>query len=344
MNYDGINAKVQAMSSRLLKYDDYAALSRLKTVEEVGLRLRELRDYQKPLETVSEMRREPIEQKLGNSIDNDFDKVHKFLTDNKIKSYLDALFLKFDIQTIKMLLNKVFDEKGTPFSANDLSTMVDPRLKLDVQKLAQAKTITDFIEALSGSKFYKTFANVNEDHATLFEYQMQLDLYYYMQLWKAQDEYLSGKDKQVMAELIGTEIDLKNILWIYRFKAFYNINPSLLYTYLVPIQKHLSTKDLNRLVETRSKEAFIEELSSTHYKINFDTNASVEDIFYKEMLKIYKNQRKQFKGSIAVLAEYFFRKELEINNITSLIEGVRYGLDSKEIMSYLHFPEGVEVS
>jgi len=33
---------------------------------------------------------------------------------------------------------------------------------------------------------------------------------------------------------------------------------------------------------------------------------------------------------------YIYLKELEINNITSVIEGIRYGLEPKKIMDYIY--------
>ncbi len=83
MEYEGINTKIRAMQAHLLKKEDFEALSRLKSVEECGQRLKEYRDYSKIMKDIppEDMRREFIEQKIRLSLSDDFSRLYTFLCD-----------------------------------------------------------------------------------------------------------------------------------------------------------------------------------------------------------------------------------------------------------------------
>ena len=57
------------------------------------------------------------------------------------------------------------------------------------------------------------------DNPVFFDYEMQLDIHYYKEVWKLKDKLLNGDTLKAFTECIGTEIDLLNIMWIYRSKA-----------------------------------------------------------------------------------------------------------------------------
>jgi V/A-type H+-transporting ATPase subunit C len=58
------------------------------------------------------------------------------------------------------------------------------------------------------------------------------------------------------------------------------------------------------------------------------------------MRRVINDSIKQNPRSLAAAVGYLFERERETNRITSIIEGVRYGLSPEEIMPhYLEWPQ-----
>ncbi len=345
MDYSSLNAKIKAMGSMLFVYEDFVALSKLKTVEELGRRLRELPAYKTAMESLrdDELTRNPIERKIVLSLSDDFSRIYSFITDHRIRRFLDAYFLKNEIHIIKLLLCSVFDERDVAYSLPEANNLLGKKLFIDIPKLETSKTVSEFIENLKGTEFHTVLNDIYDDFSTLFELEMHLDIYYYMNLWRKKDTYLQGENKETVTHIIGTEMDLMNIMWVYRLKTYYNLPSDKIYTNILPINYRLSSAVIKRLVETKTSEELMDEIYQCYYGKFFRENVKLEKVFYKEMVKVLKKSCVQHPKSLAVTLDYMFYKEVEEKNIISLLEGIRYGLEYNEILKYLTLTHDMEV-
>lgn len=345
MKYSGINAKIGAMRGKLLDYDGYAALAASKTVEDLCYRLKELPAYTACMEDIDaeHMHRGFIEQRLGQALYEDYTRLYSFIEDFPIRRFLDAFFLKHEILVIKLLLCMIYDQRESEYNLNEMKLMLGKRLHLDIPRLLQCKTVADFIDSLEGSPFYKALYNVYSESTTLYQLEVQLDLYYYLNLWKLLSRLLDEKNRKIMKNIIGTEIDLINIAWVSRLKTYYRLTDSLIYASLIPVNYRLSSSAVNRMVEAKTHEEFTAEILGSFYGKYFTEGQTVDQVYLNAMDHIYRFEQVMQPKSIAGLVGYVYSKETEIRNIVSLLEGVRYGLPAKDILAFLRIRVRKEV-
>ena len=141
-----------------------------------------------------------------------------------------------------------------------------------------------------------------------------------------------------MQVIYGTQIDLLNILWVYRFKKYFKIDAKSIYLSIIPIHYKLKKEQLIQLVESNGATEFIAALSSTHYKYLTQNPelSSVEKIYSSIMNKVYTNICKQEPHSIANILYYLYIKENEIDRMTTALECIRYKLDPSETIKYIY--------
>jgi V/A-type H+-transporting ATPase subunit C len=139
-----------------------------------------------------------------------------------------------------------------------------------------------------------------------------------------------------MRNIVGTEIDLLNILWIFRLKKYYRVEGTQVYAHLIPVNHRLRTAALSRIAECDTLASFFEEVSAGPYGGVFSPAfEQPERSFTRRMRRVYDTEIRKGTQSLAVTIRYLFNMEQEINHITTVLEGVRYGIAPEEIMEYL---------
>ncbi len=297
LEYSGINSKIKAMNQKLLTFDDYSELASLSNVEEVGLRLKEYPAYRQHLENI-ELRRSYLEQRMILSLEEDYNSISKFVCDSTIKKYLRLYFGKFQIK-----------------------------------QLATSKDAEELLMLLSDSPFAKVADNAAPG-STLFDLEMLLEQFYLTQLWAFVDRFFDKKNKTVLKEIHGVEIDLRNISCVYRMKAYYKVDTNQIYPLIIPIYNHLSVNVVSRMIEAPLSDLSLE-IHDTYYGKFFSAQDIEQDI-KQIMNRTYKNIAMGNTDSLALTMAYLYYKENEIKNIVSLIEGKRYGLDKAAVLEHLN--------
>ncbi|MDR1689868.1 MAG: V-type ATPase subunit [Clostridiales bacterium] len=342
MEYAALNTKIHAMHSRFLSYEDFEKLSGTKSVIEAGRHIKQLPGYAGVMRNLEgeRLKRARIERSLNLSLFDDYMRLHKFVTGYKFCKFLEAFFMDNEINLIKIILGLVLGERTEDFSQEELLNEKVSAYMPNLSKLINSKTISGFMENLSGTSYYKPLMRIYNRDATIFQLEMQLDLFYYMNLWDKR-KLFTGSERRAIEHIIGTQIDLRNIMWVYRFKRYYSFTPESVYAFLIPINYRLKAQDLVNLVSQKDLENqnVLNKVLISRYKNIFNEATSLESGYYQKMESVYS---KTFNatGSGAVFAmHYLFLKKLEIDNITNIIESVRYGLSPQECMKHIYYPE-----
>jgi len=328
-SYSGLNAKIKAMRGRLLKQEDYEQLALVSTVGAFGDKLREHDAYDRVLAGLADdaMHRGDIEQRVVWSMADDFTRIYSFIGDHDLRAYLEAYDLRDEIETIKFLLCAIYDERQNTYTASSFVGSFARHLKIDVTTLAASKTVDAFIENLRGTVFYNVLARrFQEETPSLFDLEMELDLYYYMHLWAFRKKRLDSANRKAIALINGTEIDLQNISWAYRLKTYYRVEDTTVYTYLIPYRYKLSQTGLARIVEAQSAEELNAAILATPYARYFAEEMSVDVMKRKAMDGVFRAARRLYPHTLAATLSYLYEKETEIRRIVSLLESVRYGI------------------
>ncbi|MCT4686685.1 V-type ATPase subunit [Vallitalea sp.] len=335
--YSHLSTKIRAMKGKMLTKDDYEQLLLRNSVLEVAIYLKNNTYYNDFLQELNEnnVHRGQVETLLYKSIISEALKIGRYLKGNE-KSVFRYIYRRQEIEDLKKML-RILQMGGDIHQIDRRLFFINKYSVIDFNKLFAAKDIRTFVNGLKETNFYEILNPLikDENHIDLFSAEMALDMYYYKKLI-AQPELVSGTDKKIANLIIGLEADLRNIMWVYRGKHYYNISKEILYRYHIPYRYKLRQKDLRLLINSNSVDEIMEILKKTPYNDILSSDEHYwEKEFYEYILNIHDKNISMYPFSIAPIIGYMFAKEVEIMNITTIIEGIRYNVDSNKIKKFL---------
>ncbi len=339
--YSGLASKIGVMTGRMLTNNDYKELLEKRTVNDIATYLKYNTHYRTILEEVNEnlIHRGQLEKMLRIDLLEDYVKLFRFIGGN-VKAFLKFAFIRHEIEDLKMALRILNTENNTMYIQDSLS-FLQKYDSIDIGKLAASKDIEDFIQNLKGTVYFNILSPfiANKENINLFTIDMTLDMYFFSLIWKQKEKLLKGQDKSIIDRSFGSEIDMLNILWIYRGKKFYNISREILYSYIIPYRYKLKKEQIISMVEAKSAEDTMEAIKATRYaKVFVDINDHYYERSFSELVfNMHKRLARNKRFSIGSLMAYLHLKEIEIRNIISLIECIRYNISREDIRKYIVF-------
>lgn len=211
---------------------------------------------------------------------------------------------------------------------------------LDLYRLAEAKTFQDLLKAVEHTPYYKVlepFASLEHAELDYAVIDSALQKYMYLEIVSAIEDGFHGSAKKALLELVGMQCDMINLTYIYRLKYIFKINNDYIRTLLLPHGSQLGEKELSILLEDASKSDFFDRLAKTPLKKYF-TNWGSEYIeqLTESILFGYSTKLMRYSSKPpVVLLSFIILAEIEVANITHIIEGVRYDIPAEEISKLL---------
>ena len=218
--------------------------------------------------------------------------------------------------------------------------------------LSTSKTIEDVIEHLFDTEYgiiiQKAFAERKTGN-NLLQIELALDQAMYHGIFKVIEKF-KGLDKQIAKNVLGIEIDAKNIKIILRGKAK-GIPKEMIKKYLLPsffisektFLKALETSDVKTLVECLitsegvAKNPVYENIFGQILEKNDLSTTQIEHILEKASLRVSLDmQKKYFKYyNVSYVLVLLNLKRLEIKNLRCLIVGSKRKIGSAEVKRLL---------
>lgn len=336
--YSHLEAKIRVMYGNMLKDEDFDKLITQKSVNDIAAYLKKNTYYRKYFEGLDEasIHRGQLEVMLTRSLVTDALKIAKYLKGNE-KTIYRFVYRKLEVEDIKKMLRAL--QQGKPLSSLDRKTLFVSRLSnIDFNVSLKANNVRELMDSLEDTRFYNILKPLvkNDYQIDLFAAEMALDLYYFKRLHEQIDRLSSGKDKNILREAYGLDADFRNLMWIYRAKRFYGIQKEIIYTYLVPGGLKIKKNDLIELIETTDIDDLITKYKRGPYGkyIDFESDHWTNS-FYSYFGHKQRMNMRLMQGTIAPIIGYIFIKEIEVMNLTTIIEGVRYHASNDTIEAYL---------
>lgn len=334
--YSGLATKIKAMSSHLITDREFREIASLSTVQEVAQYLKKHPAYQNDFAGFDDtsLHRGDIERVLHYSVYNDFSKLYRF-ADKEQRSYLKMYFSRYEVQILKSCLRKIFDSRSTTLELGRFYPFFEKHSAISFSKAAASSSVEELTDSLKGSIYYDAFCKVSSSsELTLFDYEIALDLLYFISTWKQISRMSDATGRKILTETIGSQIDLLNIQWIYRSKRYYRMSSADIYALIIPVHYKLKKDTMSAMVEAASLEEVAEILQTTYYAKHFEeaTITALEQMYRSILKKLYEASARKYPYSIACISTYLYHKEHEATRLISVLEGIRYGLPSDEIL------------
>ncbi|MFV0341881.1 MAG: V-type ATPase subunit [Anaerocolumna sp.] len=337
LSYSGIITKTKALESKVISYSNYQTISNMDTVLDFVSYLKNHKGYYNILTGIDEtvIHRGQIEGIFINSLYQDFSRLYQFANPEQRK-VLDLIFFRFEVNIIKSCLHMVYNQ-DKEYNLSLFTDFFNKHSKINIKALAASRSMEEFINHLKGTDYYHVLTTIQKTDITSFDYEMKLDIHYFMQAWKLKNKNLKGDNLKAETTSLGLEIDLLNIIWLYRSKKFYNIHTQDAYSYIIPVTYKLKKEKLIKLMEAGTMDEFNNVLRTTCYDdlIPSLTNGTIESLYQQVITKNYKLNKNKYPTSMAPISYYLHLKQLEINQLTTVIECIRYKLDPQDIMKYI---------
>lgn len=303
-----INSKLKAMYAEKLNREDLEDLMKQQNLTDA---IYLLKNKVKEIENLPiDAKRLEIEESLDKILISDILKISKYVT-SKNQDIWRIYLLKFKIKLIKELWNNINSNEDIDIQ---LWTSL---LFTDLKGLDQVKNKDDFIVKIHNNDIKQ----ILQKDITIFERENNLDKMFFEKFAK-----ISKESNNKVFEIIQKEIDLNNIVWTYRMAQYKNYNYK---EFIVSKYCSISDEVFKNIQDSKNINALKIALSVTKYKnvITSNIEIDIKKYLYKIYERIFKTEMLDFSLVIA----YFKLLELQRENIITILEGIRYKLDIKEI-------------
>ncbi len=346
INSPALAAKAKAMYGQRLKKEDYEELLRKGSVAEIAGYLKNETDYASTMRDIYENRihRGQLEGLIRQNMYEKIEKLLKFSMLTKNRFYRMNI-VKREIEIIILALRSIMPDKSEDDEAydvmvRDIPLSLSDYFSFNVDEISEIMTYEDILNILSSTPYQKIIRPYKVEKGEKIDFaSIERDLYryYYTYVFKVIDENFSGKKKKELTDIYRTQIELLNIIKIYRFKKFFKVTNDQIRKSMVTLKSRMSDSFINELIEEPTAERVLQRLEESKYKLFVDDLDYTYIEYYANEIR-YNLAKRYMHFSIEspiVFTVYSILLEIEITNIINIVEAIRYDTPRSEIEKLL---------
>lgn len=336
---NAVLSKARAMYGKRMKERHYNELLMCKNVTEVAVYLKNKTSYASVLQSIDEndVHRGKLEETLRQQLFYDFARLGSYDLSVGEKFFI-YLISRAEVERIMHSL-MFFKSKKSGSYHYPLPKIFERHTKIDLKKLSNIKDYEDFLNAIRNSPYYKVLFNFKPNYNEIVDLtKIETKLYTYIHkiIFDMIEKNLRGKDRFQMNDLFNSYIDLSNLVRISRMKWNYNLSQEYIFASVLPFG-NLKKQQIQNFINAKDRGQMIKEMVGTRLGRRWIGSAKhIDDKLPKSMrFKKCTHYIRFSNCPPVVLMSYIFLKEIEILNITNIIEGIRYNLVPDEIKKIL---------
>ena len=254
--YAAISARVRAMYADLLTPQDMIRLndspdfptffSTLKTTA-YGPYLDGLKDKEiTPRRVISEVKR-----KLAAS----YYSVIQMAPENT-RPLVKQLYRFYEVGNLKAVLRALVtvstwrtDETALWDRVRDVLFPMGPASAIPAQAMVESGSVATAVDLLRGTPYEETMSFAMRRYSAeqnLFPLEVALDLAYWRRLW-AEAKKLTGQDREQATKIIGSLLDMNNLMWAIRYKVYHKLSEEEIINYTLPFGYRVQDSDIRAI-------------------------------------------------------------------------------------------------
>ncbi|MCQ2468630.1 MAG: V-type ATPase subunit [Ruminococcus sp.] len=342
-SYRATVASIRSVYGKRLRWQDYRELMSMHSVTEVASYLKNTPAYSELLREIEPayVHRGYLESVLERSI---FERDMHFC---KLEQIHDTPFFRFylmdyEVQEILKAIQFLSDENADYIT--EMYAWLSPYTCFPLEKLARAKTQDEIVEAVAHTPYapvLKTFFAENTVPKDFTACEIALRSFYLQQIREDAKKIVKGSDWTALDDFIGEQIDLINLINAYRLKSMFHADADTLGKMMLPVEGKIPKRVMQQLYDAPDDVSFQQILKTTKYGRMLGTGTQGFD--RQQMEKAFQTLRYRtaqnalhFSGHAAVsLYAVHFLFQVEVRNLITLIEGIRYGKSVAFMQSHL---------
>lgn len=326
-NLDYLATRLHARRSRMAEGERLDALCNIRTLPELCRAARLDKDY----EAVTEFQRRLVQdlvRELAGCVD------HVGGSGGELVAWLLA---RFQVENMKTLIRGFVNQTSVEVLQEHL-VILPERLALDVNELATAKSLEDFVGLLPpGSPSQRLSEAVvrHRDQPQPFYLEAALDCGYFQELL-AKTFKLSGEKQMVVRSLMLHEANFFQFMLVARGRFHFGLSPDTLLALHVTgifddwFKNLLTVPDLPAAAKSGIGIVF-DQLPTDQ---GFD-EVTLEALAWKRFLRLAKDTFRRDHMGLGAVVGYAALRRIEIANLITLSEGMRTGMTAETIRARL---------
>lgn len=334
--YGALKGKISAIKYKMLKKDDYNQMIKKDNIIDILNFLKKNTLYEEVLKDFKkeEVHRGDFEFYLKKGYLYEIKKMMKFMS-FKEKKFYKSLFLRYEVEDLKIILRAVARKEEINLVRQNLLRI--NYYGLDYDELLKSKTVQQLVSKLHHKPYYPYLRNLEDEDEDRMEFHMEMNLetLYFRELVD-KSKFLEKKDEKIIRDIIGVNVDLINLQFLYRAIKYYKITAEEILNYTIPLGKYMRINKLKSLAYTKTVEEFLKEIKTSKYSYIFkDDDLNIETNQLRFLASFLAKMSKKNTFTIAEVIEFIHFLEFEVKDIISIIEGVRYDIKKDELKDFI---------
>src|SRR5215510_4287091 len=165
--------------------------------------------------------------------------LYRFYEIGNLKAVLRALVTVSAWNTETALWDRVHDVLF-PLGANSV---------LPAQAMVESGSISSAVDLLNGTPYEDILSFAMKRYSAeqnLFPIEVAVDLAYWRRLW-AEAAKLTGQDRQYGVRIIGSLLDMNNLMWAIRYKVYQKLSEEEIINYTLPFGYRVKDSDIRAI-------------------------------------------------------------------------------------------------
>jgi V/A-type H+-transporting ATPase subunit C len=257
------------------------------------------------------------------------------------RGLLTQMYHRFEVDNLKGILRGVVTGASwekVRFVLFPLTSTVLPG-----QAMVEAGNVSAAVELLQGTPYYDTLSYAMKRFSAeqnLFPLEVALDLAYWRKLW-SEVNHLPSEDRVQALRVAGSLLDMNNLMWAVRYRVYYNLSEEELINYTLPFGFRVRDEDIRSIAAGADLALVTSRIfpGLTDLEALFDhPRQGLQLLEMKLFRRVAEQCHAAFLGNpfhIGLLLGYLVLQEIEIQDLTVLIEAKSTGAAEDEFRSLL---------
>ncbi len=330
--------KARAMYGNRLKDTDYKELTGKKSVAEAAEYLKKNTHFSEAFSTLNtaSIHRGHLESVISKNAFDKYIELCSFqqLGNSKFYNYLIVL------SEIKEILSVIL-HMNAESSEDYISTMpayLISKASIDLFELAHSRGMKDLLQAIRHTPYYNALSQIQPDSTGKVDYlkcELLLRTYYFQWLTDVVKKDFRGQSRNVLINQIEMQVDFINLINAYRMKKYYGFSSDEIEKHSLPFYGKLNLKKSREMFNLKTDEEFISAFSKTFYgrKMSVENYGNFEFEINKQRSAAAKRSLMFSNNPAVSIFSFVYLMDVEVSNIITIIEGIRYGKKQDYILS-----------
>ena len=334
-----ILAKARAMYGSHLKAQNYLDLLGCHSVSEVASYLKNNTAYATVLADINEstIHRGYLETLLRRKQFEDYASLSRY--DMTVGMHLSRyLIQRGEIEQIMHCLQLMSAGRTEEFFFA-MPQFFASHTALDLVAMSRAKSFEGLTETLANTPYQailQQFAPLEDGLIRVTEIENALYARLIRTLFAIVDQ-TGGELHEQLISLCGAQVDAQNVTRILRMKRYFHASPDIIRANLLPGGRAIPPKLMEKMLQAASPDEVMAIFRTT--AVGRRIPKAQKDLVHDLHLRApYFTARHHIHYSIhpmVVMISYIILSDVELDDITNIIEGIRYGLPVEEIKPML---------